>query len=79
MVDFCEREELQYLIEQAINELPEQCRTIFEKSREHNLTYKEIAQELNISPKTVENQMSIALKKLRSKLTPYLTAVIAIF
>jgi RNA polymerase sigma-70 factor (ECF subfamily) len=79
MVDFCEREELQHLIEQAINELPEQCRIIFEKSREQNLTYKEIAQELNISPKTVENQMSIALKKLRSKLMPYLTAVIAIF
>jgi RNA polymerase sigma-70 factor, ECF subfamily len=79
IINFCEREELSHIIDTAINELPEQCRTIFEMSRNQNLTYHEIAQQLNISPKTVENQMSIALRKLRNKLSPYLTCIIAFF
>jgi RNA polymerase sigma-70 factor, Bacteroides expansion family 1 len=79
IINFCEREELSYLVDAAIDELPEQCRTIFELSRKQNLTYNEIAQKLDISPKTVENQMGIALKKLRSKLSPYLATIIAFF
>lgn len=79
IINFCEREELNNLINQAIAELPDQCRIIFEMSREQNLTYKEIATKLNISQKTVENQMVIALKKLRTKLAPYLTSIIAFF
>jgi RNA polymerase sigma-70 factor, ECF subfamily len=79
IINFCEQEELTYLIDQAITELPEQCRIIFEMNRNQNHTYKEIAQQLNISPKTVENQMSIALKKLRITLAPYLTSIISFF
>jgi RNA polymerase sigma-70 factor, ECF subfamily len=79
IIDFCEREELTYLIDQAVTELPDQCRTIFEMNRYQDLTYKEIARNLNISPKTVENQMGIAIKKLRIKLSPYLTCVISFF
>jgi RNA polymerase sigma-70 factor, ECF subfamily len=77
IIDFCEREELQHLITDAINDLPQQCQIIFKMSRDQNLTYNEIAHQLNVSPKTIENQMSIALKKLRHKLSPYLTAIIA--
>ncbi|WP_320052883.1 RNA polymerase sigma-70 factor [uncultured Acetobacteroides sp.] len=79
IINFCEREELSHLIDTAVAELPEQCRTIFDLSRNQNLTYNEIAQQLNISPKTVENQMGIALKKLRAKLSPYLSSIIAFF
>ena len=79
IVDFCEREELTYIIDEAVNELPEQCRIIFDLSRNQSLTYKEIAQKLDISPKTVENQMGIALRKLRNKLSPYLSCIIALF
>ena len=79
IVDFCEREELKTLIDDAIAELPEQCRQIFEMSRNRNLSHNEIAQQLNISPKTVENQIGIALKKLRKNLTPYLSYVLAFF
>jgi len=79
IINFCEQEELNHIIDKAIAELPEQCRTIFEMSRNQNLTYKEIAQHLNIMPKTVENQMGIALKKLRGKLAPYLTCIITFF
>ena len=79
ILNFCEREELTQIIDQTIHELPKQCRIIFEMSKNENLTYKEIAQHLNISPKTVENQMGIALKKLRNKLSPYLTCLIVLF
>lgn len=78
IIDICEREELQNQISDAIKDLPEQCRLIFEMSRNQNLTYNEIASQLNISPKTVESQMSIALKKLRSKLSPFLSIILAI-
>lgn len=79
IINFCEREELTQLIDQAIAELPDQCRTIFELSRHEGLTYSEIATKMNLSSKSVENQMGIALKKLRNKLAPYLTCLITFF
>lgn len=79
ITNFCEREELNHLIDEAITELPEQCRIIFEMNRNHELTYTDIAKQLIISPKTVENQIGIALKKLRIKLAPYLYCIIAFF
>lgn len=59
-------------IEQALSELPEQMRIIFNLSRQDRLKYAEIADKLNISVKTVETQMSRALAKLRQKLGRYL-------
>lgn len=38
-----ELQELHHLIEEAVSLLPEKCREIFRKSREENLTNKEIA------------------------------------
>ncbi|QGK77271.1 RNA polymerase sigma-70 factor [Flavobacterium sp. SLB02] len=64
--------ELENDIYKAINELPQQCRTIFQMSRFEQLKYQQIADQLNISVKTVENQMGKALKVLRSKLVEYL-------
>lgn len=64
--------ELENNIQKAINELPQQCRTIFQMSRYEQLKYHQIADHLNISIKTVENQMGKALKVLRSKLVEYL-------
>jgi RNA polymerase sigma-70 factor (ECF subfamily) len=52
----------------ALNDLPKQCRRIFELSRFEGLKYHEIAAKLNISIKTVETQMSRALVKLRFQL-----------
>jgi RNA polymerase sigma-70 factor (ECF subfamily) len=59
-------------IREAISELPEKCRQIFELSRNEELSYQQIADQLNISPKTVENQISIAIKKLKTKLSPFM-------
>jgi RNA polymerase sigma-70 factor, ECF subfamily len=69
--------ELEARLRQAMNELPEQCRTIFQMSRFDGLKYQEIASELGISVKTVENQMGKALKQLRVKLIDYLPVIIA--
>ena len=64
--------ELQERLQVALNQLPEQCRTIFQMSRFEDLKYREIAEELGISIKTVENQMGKALKILRIKLVDFL-------
>ena len=63
----------------ALNELPEQCRTIFQLSRFEQLRYREIAKHLGISVKTVENQMGKALKLLRVKLVDFLPFVLFTF
>lgn len=64
--------ELELKLREALNELPEQCRTIFQLSRFEELKYREIAEKLNISIKTVENQMGKALRLLRAKLADFL-------
>jgi RNA polymerase sigma-70 factor (ECF subfamily) len=65
-------ENIEEIITEAINSLPERCREIFILSRFDGLKYKEIAQKLDISVNTIENQMGIALRKLRIKLKHYL-------
>lgn len=64
--------ELEAKIGDALNQLPEQCRTIFQMSRFENLKYREIATQLNLSVKTIENQMGKALKIMRMQLIEYL-------
>jgi RNA polymerase sigma-70 factor (ECF subfamily) len=61
--------------QQALSELPEQCRTIFQMSRMEQLKYREIAERLGISVKTVEAQMSKALRILRVRLADFLPAL----
>ncbi|GAA4332198.1 RNA polymerase sigma-70 factor [Mucilaginibacter gynuensis] len=68
--------DLKEKLQQALNELPERCRTIFQLSRFEDLKYKEIADQLGISIKTVETQMGKALKTLRLKLVDYLPVII---
>ena len=68
--------ELEKKIHSALNELPEQCRTIFQMSRFDELKYREIADKLGISVKTVENQMGKALKLLREKLVDFLIFIL---
>lgn len=74
-----EAKELQGIIDQSINALPQKCREVFELSRYQGLKYKEIAEQLGISIKTVENQMGKALKHLRSELSDYLPLAIIVW
>lgn len=60
--------ELQAIIEAEVAKLPAKMREVFELSRKHHLSHKEIANELGLSEKTVKNQVNNALKILRGKL-----------
>jgi len=71
-------DELQSRIEQALNQLPEKCRQVFEMSRYRQMKYQEIADELDISPKTVEAHMSKALKSLKEALNDYFIILISL-
>ncbi|WP_256006541.1 RNA polymerase sigma-70 factor [Pedobacter deserti] len=74
-----ELSELQMRLTEALNELPEACRTIFQLSRYEDLKYKEIAERLGLSVKTVENQMGKALRTLRLKLADFITVFVVAF
>ncbi|MCU4156191.1 RNA polymerase sigma-70 factor [Carboxylicivirga sp. A043] len=65
-------DEIEQLLHKALDEMPEQCRRVFELSRFNGLKNKEIALELNISIKAVEANMTRALKSLRIHLKDYL-------
>jgi RNA polymerase sigma-70 factor (ECF subfamily) len=77
--DMLRSEELQELVDAAIDELPEKCRMVFVLSRYEELSYRDIAAELGIAEKTVENQVSKALKYLRQRLLPYLKSGLLLF
>jgi RNA polymerase sigma-70 factor (ECF subfamily) len=64
--------ELEGAIRDAIADLPPRTREVFLMSRERNLKYSEIAEQLEISVKAVEANMSRALRQLREKLSPFL-------
>lgn len=66
-----EAAELKDLIFEEIGRLPETCRKVFLLSRQKELSYKEIADQLGIAPKTVENHIGRALKRLRLILENY--------
>ena len=70
--DFLTENDVEDILNKAIDSLPEKCREIFIKSRIEGKKQKEIAAELNISIHTVETQMGIAYKKLREVLKDYL-------
>ncbi len=65
--------ELNSFLNLQIDQLPEKMKEIYRLSREENLSLEEIADRLSISSQTVKNQLTTALKRLRQKLSKYLT------
>jgi RNA polymerase sigma-70 factor (ECF subfamily) len=65
-------DDIEAIITNAVNSLPEKCREIFVLSRFEGLRHKEIAARLCISTNTIEGQINIALKKLRKELKDYI-------
>ena len=70
--DTVQMQELEQLIGQALSELPEKTRIIYKMSRDQEMTYEEIAQEIDLSVKSVEYNMTKALAHMRHKLKDYL-------
>ena len=65
-------DELRRALWRIVETMPERRRMVFLLSRQHELTYAEIAAVLDISVKTVEKHMTLALKTLRDRLAPLL-------
>ncbi len=77
--ELMEETELDDRIKNAIAEMPERRRIIFELSRFSELKYQQIAEHLEISVKTVESQMAKALQSLRESLKDYLPMIVLLF
>lgn len=65
------RHQLRRAVHEAIEDLPERCKHVFQLSRQLGLTYHEIATVLSISEKTVESHMRRAFIHLRECLASY--------
>ena len=61
-------EEMKNTAKKAVDELPTECRQVFELSRYEGKKYSEIAQELGISVNTVKYHIKNAIKTLSSRL-----------
>lgn len=77
--DLLENKELGALLEEALEALPEKCRTIFTLKKFGELSNREIAEQLTISVKTVEAQMTIAFKKLIQFISPRWTFLLLFY
>lgn len=65
-------DEIQRIVEDTLQSLPEQTRLIFFMSRYENKANKEIAETLGVNIKTVEYHITRALKAFRKHLKDYL-------
>lgn len=59
---------LEKMLKEQIGRLPVKCKLVFEYSRSHGLSNKQISNELGISEKTVEKHITKALYKLRERI-----------
>jgi RNA polymerase sigma-70 factor (ECF subfamily) len=71
--------ELQQEIDLAIERLPAECRTVFEKNRSEGKTYEEISAEMGISLAMVKYHVRTALSKLREDLGKFFMMIWIIF
>jgi len=59
-----EWKEINFKLNMAIEQLPDQCRTVFKLIKEEGFKYKQVAEILGLSPRTVETQLFRAIRKL---------------
>lgn len=63
--------ELEAVVQEEINRMPEKMKEIFLLSRNELKTTDEIATQLNLSHQTVRNQISAAIKRIRTAVNTY--------
>ncbi len=68
VMDHIEFEETDALVREALKNLTPQQSKIYNLVREHDLSYREIGQELQLSTNTVKNHMVGALRSIRNYL-----------
>lgn len=71
-------DEIEELLDKAIDGLPGKCREVFILSRMEGLKHEEIARQLDVSVHTVQNHISTALRKLKAELKDFLPLVVFI-
>ena len=72
-------QEIEQIIENTLEKLPQKTAQIFQMSRYELLTHREIAQQLKLSTKSVEYHISKALSELRINLKDFLISILLIF
>ncbi|ADY53205.1 RNA polymerase, sigma-24 subunit, ECF subfamily [Pseudopedobacter saltans DSM 12145] len=76
--------DLNKILEKEVNHLPPKCRSVYELSRKHYKTNREIAAVLGISEKTVEGHLTKAIRQLKiriygiNKLASWLIIILSI-
>ncbi len=70
--------EIEKIIQESLQTLPEQTQIIFKLSRDEFLSNRKIAEQMNLSEKSIEYHISKALKVLRLELSDYLKIIILI-
>jgi RNA polymerase sigma-70 factor (family 1) len=66
-----EWKEINSKLHMAVEQLPDQCRTVFKLIKEEGFKYKQVAEILGLSPRTIETQLFRAIKKLSAVLKDY--------
>ena len=69
-------EEIEQIIENTINKLPERTAQIFKMSRFEHLSHRDIAKQLDITTKSVEYHITKTLNDLRHNLKDFLTILV---
>lgn len=69
VIDTLAEQEMMQAYRQAVEKLPERCRTVFQLVREQKLSHQKVSQLLGITTGTIEVQMNIAIKKIVASIT----------
>lgn len=71
--------ELETIVKEAIEKLPEQTKSIFKQSRFEGLKYSDIAKNENLTIKGIEFHMSKALQFLKTELKEHLYLIVLFY
>ena len=71
--------ELQHLLDEELKKLNKHQRSVFNMSREQNLTYRQIADQMGVPVTRVSYLMSGALRSIRLNLSKYGVLFVSLF